>query len=572
MTVEEALAVVKQFLDQGRLNKIQETIFRQSWEGQSYLEIAANYGYDPGYVKDAGSKLWKVLSTSLGEKITKNNFRAVLKQRWRSLQAGESQQIQAVAPKVSAPLETSAFHYKDWGEAIDVSVFFGRIEELSTLEQWLVTERCRLVSLLGMGGSGKTALSVKLAVLIQDEFDYLIWRSLRNAPPKKELLAQLIQFLSNGQETNLPETVDGRVSRLMHYLRSSRCLLILDNVESILQSGEYLRDSFASRTGSYREGYESYGQLFRCVAETPHQSCLVLTTREKPIGLAAKEGENLPVRSLQLTGLPTTEAQKIFQSTGSFSGSQSEWEALIEHYAGNPLALKMVAPAIRDFFDSSVSKFLDVLKQGTFVFDDIRNLLDRQIERLTDLEKEVMYWLAINREPISFQELQEDLLVKVSQSELLEAVASLRRRSLIEKAAPTLIEKNSAGLRQQPFVMEYMTQQLVERVCKEIATAEISLFRSHSLIKAQTYDYVREAQIRLILKPVRDRLLACLKGKTNTEHQLWSLLSTLRGKPVDETGYAGGNILNLLWQLNVDLSDRNFSDLVIRQAYLPKVR
>lgn len=72
---------------------------------------------------------------------------------------------------------------QDWGEAIDVSVFYGRAEELATLEQWLVDDRCRLVALLGMGGIGKTALSVKLAEQLQDKFEYVIWRSLRNAPP-----------------------------------------------------------------------------------------------------------------------------------------------------------------------------------------------------------------------------------------------------------------------------------------------------------------------------------------------------------------------------------------------------
>lgn len=137
--------------------------------------------------------------------------------------------------------------------------------------------------------------------------------------------------------------------RLIEYLRSSRCLLVLDNAETILTP----RD----RTGRYREGYSGYGQLLRCVAEIPHNSCLVLTSREKPIGLAAKEGETLAVRSLQLTGLPTAAGQEIFKAKGDFWASESEWRVLIAHYAGNPLALKMVAPAIQYFFNSSVLNF-----------------------------------------------------------------------------------------------------------------------------------------------------------------------------------------------------------------------
>ena len=158
------------------------------------------------------------------------------------------------------------------------------------------------------------------------------------------------------------------------------------------------------------------------------------------------------MRSFQLTGLPVVEGQKIFQQRGNFYGSETEWKVLIEHYDGNPLLLKMIAPAIRDFFESKVSKFLEFLEQGAFVFDDIRNLLDQQFNRLSNLEKMVMHWLAINREPTSFLELQKYLLPKVSQIELLETLASLQRRSLIEKS--------SDGFTQQPFVMEYMTEQL----------------------------------------------------------------------------------------------------------------
>src|SRR3712207_1521967 len=145
--------------------------------------------------------------------------------------------------------------HQDWGEAVDVSVFYGRVEELAVLEQWIVRDRCRVVVLLGMGGIGKTALSVKLAQQIQSSFEFVIWRSLRNAPPLKALLGELIEFLSNHCETNLPDTVNGRISRLMTILRSSRCLVVLDNAETILSSGE--------RAGQYREGYEDYGALIR---------------------------------------------------------------------------------------------------------------------------------------------------------------------------------------------------------------------------------------------------------------------------------------------------------------------
>ncbi|WP_292752806.1 hypothetical protein [Nostoc sp. NMS4] len=79
MTGEEAIALVEQLLPQGRLTKVQEIVFLQSWAGQTYLDMAVESGYDPGYIKDIGSALWRSLSQVLGEKVTKNNLHGVLK-------------------------------------------------------------------------------------------------------------------------------------------------------------------------------------------------------------------------------------------------------------------------------------------------------------------------------------------------------------------------------------------------------------------------------------------------------------------------------------------------------------
>ena len=95
---------------------------------------------------------------------------------------------------------------QDWGGAVSVEHFLGRTDELSTLTNWLLKDRCRLVALLGMGGIGKTTLSIELAKRIGDKFDCLIWKSLRDAPPVEEIVDRIIEFLSQGKESqaNLP--------------------------------------------------------------------------------------------------------------------------------------------------------------------------------------------------------------------------------------------------------------------------------------------------------------------------------------------------------------------------------
>jgi WD40 repeat protein len=431
---------------------------------------------------------------------------------------------------------------QDWGEAVDVSVFYGRTEEIAKLEQWITQDGCRLVALLGMGGIGKTSLSIKLAQTIQDKFEYVIWRSLRNAPPIEEILADFIKFLSNQQATDLPEEVGAKISLLIDYLRASRCLLVLDNAESILQGGD--------KTGEYREGYEEYGELFRRVGGVSHQSCLIITSREKPQEIASSEGETLPVRSLQLTGLKTRDGEEIFLLKG-LCGTEDEQEKLIDFYQGNPLALKIISTTIKELFYGSISEFL---AQESVVFGRIRDVLDQQFNRLSDLEREVMYWLAINREPVGLSELREDIASLESPPKLIEALESLVRRSLIEKVARSFTLQN--------VVMEYMTDRLIEQVSQEIRKGKFELFSSHALIKATAKDYVRKAQIRLILKPIADRL---------NPDQTQNIVSILRNQPEILSGYAAGNIINLLVHLKIDLSGYDFSYLIIKQAYLQGV-
>lgn len=455
------------------------------------------------------------------------------------------------------PAENITHCHQDWGEAIDVSIFYGRTAELKQLEQCLLDE-CRLVAILGMGGIGKTALSVKFAQQMQHQFDYLIWRSLRNAPAVKDVLAELIQFLSDRQETNLPNRVGDRIARLLKYLRSSRCLIVLDNAEAILRSGD--------RAGYYHEGYEEYGDLFRCVGETLHSSCLILTSREKPKEIASLEGATLPVRSLQLGSLQQQAGQAILKAKGLLAFG-NDLQLLVDRYVGNPLALKIVATTLQDVFNGRISEFLS---QESAIFGDIHNLLEQQFNRLSNLEKEVAYWLAINREPISLAELQADMVSSVPPLRLLETLESLNRRSLIEKSMP-LSEANSATyFTLQSVIMEYVTEQLITQVCAEIVTDKIVLFQRYALFKATAKDYIKETQVRLILKPITDALLNVFDDFKNIKQRLTEILVELREATL-KPGYTAGNILNLLCQLKTDLSGYDLSNLNIWQADLRKV-
>jgi NB-ARC domain len=160
-----------------------------------------------------------------------------------SLQPDEPlEQILGLSPQ-GAPIMPSGSSRTtlNWGMAPDVSVFYGRTAELASLKQWICEERCRLVTLVGMGGMGKTWLATKLAEQMHHEFHSVIWYSLQPmpkwlhpVPSCTDLLDHLIQHFSPQSGSNVPEKTHAKLLLLLDCLRQSRSLLVLDNVEVIL--------------------------------------------------------------------------------------------------------------------------------------------------------------------------------------------------------------------------------------------------------------------------------------------------------------------------------------------------
>jgi len=444
----------------------------------------------------------------------------------------------------------SGSRHIDWGEAPHTEQFYGRERELAELKQWLLDDHCRLVAILGMGGMGKTSLAATLVDQVQEHYDYIFWRSLHNAPPFTRILQECIQFVSHQQRTVLPEEVDSQISLLIEYLRGCRCLLVLDNVESILQGG--------IQASQYREDYEGYGRLLQRIGESRNQSCLLVTSREKPKEVALLEGEAAATRSYQLAGLPPLAGQEILNDKG-LQGTAHAWEALITTYSGNPLALKLVAQVIREVFGSEITAFL---KDGEVFFRDVRDVLEQQVARLSAREEEIVYWLAIEREAIGLDDLRGNIIHPISKGELQEALRSLRRRQLIETSATSFTLHN--------VIMEYMTDRLVDQVCEEISTGTMVFFERLTLLKARAKDYIRESQRRLILLPLVKRLLTIF-GKEALEQRFQSLLAILREQHDQHPSYAAGNVLNMLIQMGCELRGYDFSHLVVWQAYLQGV-
>lgn len=498
---------------------------RASTEGLAIVDRARQRR---GWTKTSTARWWQDAHTSRatlrrfwqGDRIQRDSFIAICEavgiSAWETI-------VETIAT-IELDKQDSVIVQLDWEEAPDVEVFYGRHQELQQLEAWIGDDRCRMVIITGMAGVGKTAFALTFGDRIQPKFEYLMWRSLQTSLPLPCLLDSLLT--SFGQ----PSTRDSNQDfyQLSHYLHHHRCLIILDGLETVLNTPIIAKE------------YTSFLQkLSRDRHPDRHQSCILITSQIYPTAIEI----NRPVRELKLQGLLPADAVNLLRERGCPDDPQSVTN-LIHLYRGNPLALKLVAPLIQSVFAGSIGEFLS---QNILVIGDrLRSLLKQQFAQLSELERDILYWLAIWQEPVSFSRLQTHRLA-TDPAAVLQGIVALEQRSLLEK----WFSADQPMFTLQPVVMNLVTDELVAQAVQEIQLAvqhldvtQFRVLRTHWLLRPGTDDIVG------------DRIL------THLREQLWHIYGTALPTVLQQvrsqlellpsgTGYTLGNLVALLKHLPV---------------------
>jgi AAA ATPase domain len=414
------------------LDDLERAIVEGVYEGKKYKQIANEYSCSESHATDVAADLWKALSDALGEKVKKANFKSTV-ERYHSKIESSTGFVQQINPlnvcsditihnQLEPPSkQTEQTNTPQYLKTVpDLISIYGRTQELYSLKNWILTEKCRSIVIYGTAGIGKTALARQLLEDIKDEFDEIVWQSLGCQRSVVEFIDRNIIALLNIEA--LPEPpldLEARLSLLLEHFRQHRCLIILDDLDRLFSSGEL--------AGNYTEEYREYRELFRRIWETNHQSCVLLLSREEPTELAVMLGNNTSIHYLPLGGLGES-GREIFRAKGL--SDEDLWDDAIEYLGGNPAYLESVSIAIKKLFGGKVGEFCKY--EELFLTEDIESLLTHQFNRLSTAEREVIGSLAGETMPVSISRSIESL--NMSASDVGNAIVSLGRRGSIERA------------------------------------------------------------------------------------------------------------------------------------------
>ena len=442
MNLKEMLSVADRIVFEKtgqHLDDLQAAVLRGTLQRETYKEIAKDFDCSESRIREIGSELWQILSEELGEDVSKTNFRSTMERFQVSNSSNFAQDVVAIGnfnicgegrhppniPNSHAPNQEisnskqSQISHQDLSEMPDLGDFFDRTPELHTLTTWILQQHSRLITLTGISGIGKTTLAVKLVQQIKDEFDYAVWYTLDEFPTLEKFQSNLIQLFSHSEKQDSSPTNQKRLP-LIKYLQNHRCLIVLDDIHNLFCSAEL--------AGKYKPESEDYRSLFKQIEKLSHQSCLMLIGWEQPREVTQVKNQNTSIRTLQLKGLDIAAAREILRDYELEASDNNE--TLIHRYQGNPLWLKSVANLIQDLGGGVT----ELLPNDTILLpEDLKDVLQQQFDRLSELEKQVISLLAKESQPINRAKLLETDIIPAS--DLLNALQSLSRRCLIEQQA-----------------------------------------------------------------------------------------------------------------------------------------
>ncbi|WP_333142664.1 NB-ARC domain-containing protein [Microcoleus sp. B13-B6] len=425
------------FAETGKhLSDIQKKAIEGICQDQTYGDIGKNHGYNEKYVADIAAKLYKIISTQLGlqkKAVNQSTFLSTIeaaRMEYIGSQVVKANDVNVVGnhnfniysntSKSEHNNDTSEAeinplsNYQDLSIAPRITKFYDRASDLATLSEWILTQNIPLIAVLGLTGIGKTTLVKRFIDLNSQQFEVIIWRSLKFPKSLNDLLTNILNRLSD--ENKSLTNIEDRLTKLFEIFRQKKCLIVLDNLENIFIKGQL--------AGQYQPEYGDYKTLFEITTQIEHQSSLILISQEKCREMVSLDNDLDLIKTLELNGLNDVEFLSNFKLT-----DREYWSKLIDLYDGNPLYLHHIGTLIKDVFSGKVSSFLN--ENSTLLNEDLKSVFNQKFIELSPIEQQIIFALTQPKQAFSIDDLKSCLSSPIT--DIADGLRSLNRRYLLKK-------------------------------------------------------------------------------------------------------------------------------------------
>ena len=348
--------------------------------------------------------------------------------------------------------------------------FVGRRKELDELIPLLNNPECRLLTILGPGGIGKTRLSIQAAARIAEDgspafSDGVFFVSLAPVDSPDFLISALasglnLQFRSEQLRRDTPES---QKVQLIEYLRSRKMLLVLDNFEQLIAGAGLLSEILSASPG------------LKMLVTSRERLRLVEEWGYDIQGMAIPGNESL--EPLETFGAVQLFLQNARRGRADFEPTQDDFTGIIQICRlvdGAPLALELAATWIKMLSCSEIAHeiernldFLTSSLQGAPErHHSLRAVFENSWDLLSPQERDTLMRLSVFRSPFR-REAAAAIVIGAQNSS---AAFLIRLSTLVDKS---LLRRVGAEGQEARFEMHELIKQYAgEKLSQETNAAD----------------------------------------------------------------------------------------------------
>jgi len=351
--------------------------------------------------------------------------------------------MQGAAPKlVSTNVITVPPNLEHW---------LGREAEMAQILAWVADPAVDTLGVQGLGGVGKSALVARIFDQ-SSGFAAKFWADVSQQPSFEAFAEQALTMLGGYSAAQLAQ-IDATelTNQLLAILNQRRCLLVIDNLETLLDGSRQWVDA-------------AYGQFFERWVAQGKTSLVMMTTQEKPALFQAEPCW------LGLQGMSAATGGHLLQELG-IQGAAADLEAFAAAVDGHPLTLYLVAGFLREYCEAQLSRASEL---GLTEFGQLADaavgshrsqrevrrawILQQHLDRLSPDLREFLLRLSVYRQPFDRTAAAFMLGEGSAPADPLQT-----QQQLQELLNRSLLIKTEAGQYQfLPFVAAYLGQQLTD--------------------------------------------------------------------------------------------------------------